>query len=274
MAKAFITYLGTDDYLPGVLVLNESLLSFNEFAKFLVLVSNHVSQEIRSYLKKRKIDLIIVEPIINPNPEHSTRSNFQFTYTKLRFFELLEYDKLIYLDADMLVCGNIEDLFERPHFSAVNAGSLLPVNQGWKELNSGLLVIEPTESLCKQVFEKIPSLTSEDHGDQGFLQAFFPDWPNHKTLHLPHQYNVPVSYLDVYCLEHQFSFSYKRRSLKTNIAVLHFWGVLKPWEIDTRFFNRSTDDKLEQALILWSDIYKTALKDTRQQKVNTKYFAA
>jgi len=40
-------------------------------------------------------------------------------YTKLRVFELEEFDKVVYIDADMLVCADVEELFNQPHMSAV-----------------------------------------------------------------------------------------------------------------------------------------------------------
>lgn len=57
-------------------------------------------------------------------PLEGVAEQFRDQYTKLRIWELDQYDKLIYLDADTLVVGDINDLFTVPHdFAAVGTSS-------------------------------------------------------------------------------------------------------------------------------------------------------
>jgi glycogenin glucosyltransferase len=261
--KAFVTYLGTDSFLPGVLVLYASIGRFNEKYQVLILVSEAVSSGVIAILCQNSLNFIIVPVIQNPNQIEDDQRNYKYTYTKLRIFELFKYEKIVYLDADMLVCENIETLFDQPHFSAVSAGSLLRRNSTWKDLNSGLLVLEPKKQLFEKIINVVNDLSSSDSGDQGFLHSFFNSWPDHQSLHLDHKYNIPVGFLDEYCTESSFIFSYSRRKLKTNIAVIHFWGPLKPWNIDVHSLKRKTDDKTEQAIILWWDMYQRVIDQLR-----------
>jgi alpha-N-acetylglucosamine transferase len=263
MKEIFVTYLGTDDFLPGVLVLSQSVKQHNHKYKLLILISESVSISIVELLSKNGFNIKIIKSIQNPNELYGDERNYKHTYTKLRIFELYNYSKLVYLDADMIICENIEQLFDKPHLSAVSAGSLLPQNRLWRDLNSGLMVLVPTRQLCNQVVKAIDSLPSKDGGDQGFLHSFFYEWPVNKNLHLEHKYNVPAGYLNEYCSTHSFEFSYGRKTLKTNIAAIHFFGALKPWNISMKYLKRKTDDKIEQALFLWWDTYKNAINNLR-----------
>ena len=102
-----------DSYLPGILLLGSSIrkLMPKEYEKYITLccmVTNDVSKEARSLILKiydRVIDvdyLQIPSSLIkhkNPN----TRNIYSKTFTKLRIFEMREYDKIVFLDSDMLV---------------------------------------------------------------------------------------------------------------------------------------------------------------------------
>ena len=261
MKYSFITYLGTDNFLPGILTLNASLKKYNKTYDLVVLVSDLVSDRIVSLLDSKKLKYKLIEQIKNPQELGSDERNFKYMYTKLRIFEMFEFDKVVYLDADMLVCNNIEELFSHPHLSAVIAGGLHPSNSSWHELNAGLLVIEPDKALFENLYSLIAHLPSNDGSDQGFLHTFYRDWPSNKKLQLDHRFNVPAVYIDEYSSLHHYKFSYKRRSLTTNIAVIHYWGRYKPWDINIRQLKRTNASKLEQSLILWWDIFLKAAKD-------------
>jgi len=47
-------------------------------------------------------------------PDVSAKARFARTYSKLRAFDLVEFDKIVFLDADTLVLRNIDELFARP----------------------------------------------------------------------------------------------------------------------------------------------------------------
>lgn len=117
------------------------------------------------------------------------------------------------------------------------------------------MVIEPRKALFDELFPLIYRLPSTDGSDQGFLQTFYKDWPSDQKLHLDHKFNTPFCYIDEYCRSYDFKFGYKRRSLDTNISVIHYWGKLKPWGINIKSLNRKSIEKWEQALLLWWDTF-------------------
>ncbi|MES2109053.1 MAG: glycosyltransferase [Bacteroidota bacterium] len=259
MRKAFVTFLATDDFLPGILALNYSLRAYNSHRDLVIMITDAISGDVIDILKNIGGKIKLVPDIANPfTPENDVR-RFGCMYTKLHTFLLTDYDKVIYLDCDLLICANIEALFDAPHMSAVVAGGLVKENAAWTELNAGLLVIEPSQQLFDQIITAIPHTASKDGSDQGFLQTYYNTWPKDEVLHLPHSFNVPFIYLDNYCLNHGFSFSYTLRNLKTDIAIIHYWGAVKPWQIDNRTFSRRDKSRQIQAVLLWWDIFNNAV---------------
>jgi lipopolysaccharide biosynthesis glycosyltransferase len=260
MKKAFVTYLGSDDFLPGVLVLSESLKRHNK-EDLVIIVSSSISSKVVSFLREKRFKISIVGEIKNPNVFVNDIRGFRCVYTKLHMFGLVEFDKIVYIDADMLVCECIEPLFEKPHMSAVIAGALAPENSDWIKLNSGLLVVEPNSNL----FERLKSLTfelpSETKDDQGFLQSYYDKWPQEEQLHLEHKYNIPAHYLEKYCDKFDFEFSYVNGVLSTrNIAILHYWGVFKPWHCNPKELLEKNPGKYVQSLKLWLDYSNSTLE--------------
>jgi alpha-N-acetylglucosamine transferase len=165
-----------------------------------------------------------------------------YNYTKLRIFGLIEFKKIIFLDADMIILRNIDHLFERPHMSACNSGGEIEKYKGWRYFNSGLMVIEPAKELFDDMISKIGKIeTEKNKGDQAFLHAYYSDWPNKPKLHLPHVYNVLITHLNDYINEHDYTIEHE--SGKTPMYVLHYVGSKKPWNVKK--------NSAEYANILW-----------------------
>ena len=68
-------------------------------------------------------------------------------FGKISIFNLETFNKIVYLDSDMQVVQNIDELFDKPHMSAVRAGEDLD----W--LNSGIMVIEPNSTEFNKLLE-------------------------------------------------------------------------------------------------------------------------
>jgi glycogenin glucosyltransferase len=263
MNYTFVTYLGTDNFLPGVLALNESLSKYNKNYGLLVLITENITRQSINFLEAKGLKYKTIQAINNPHQLENDERNFKLMFTKLRIFELYEYDKVVYIDADMLVCNNIEELFNHDDLSAVVAGGLYPGHASWIDFNAGFLVVEPNEDRFNKLIKSISELPSKDGGDQGFLNVYYGNWPTDKHLHLEHRFNVPSGYIDEYCKLPDYYFEYKRRSLSTNIAIIHYWGKYKPWEIDLKILKRKSDIKWEQSLILWWDVFEKAINNPR-----------
>ena len=63
-------------------------------------------------------------------------------FVKLRLWELTEYEKVIFLDADLVVIKNIDRLFGYPEFVA--APNVYESLEDFHRMNSGVFVAEPS----------------------------------------------------------------------------------------------------------------------------------
>jgi len=65
-------------------------------------------------------------------------------WTKFHIFNLIQFDKIIFLDADLLILKNLDHLFDKPHMTAALDGEYFGLWEGWPHFNSGCMVIEPS----------------------------------------------------------------------------------------------------------------------------------
>jgi len=114
-SKYAITTLlfGGDSYLPGILLLASSIRkvmpkAYEKHITLCCMVTHDVSKEARSLISKiydRVIDVeyLQIPPSLIKHNVPNTRNIYSKTFTKLHIFEMTEYDKILFLDADMLV---------------------------------------------------------------------------------------------------------------------------------------------------------------------------
>ncbi|XP_043691596.1 inositol phosphorylceramide glucuronosyltransferase 1-like [Telopea speciosissima] len=238
---AYVTLLYGDEFLLGVRVLGKSIRDTGSTKDMVVLVSDGVS----GYAKKLlKADGWIVETIsllANPNQVRPTR--FWGVYTKLKIFNLTDYRKVVYLDADTIVVKSIEDLFKCSKFCANLKHS--------ERLNSGVMVVEPSETVFNDMMSKVNTLPSYTGGDQGFLNSYFigfanahvfepnlsPDLSNSRPVpemeRLSTLYNADVG---LYMLANKWMVDEKE------LRVIHYTlGPLKPWDWWTAWLLKPVD---------------------------------
>jgi alpha-N-acetylglucosamine transferase len=264
---AFVSIITSDDYLRGLLVLHRSLIDTNTQYPFLTLITEDISVDTVSVLDKHHIPYKIIKTKIN-NPTDVDQSHRWFpTYSKLNIFDQTQYDKVVYLDADMLILRNIDELFKFPHMSAVIAGGMLPGKSTRKHLNSGMFVLEPSHELFEDMMSKIGKIEKLESGgsidkprrgsDQDFLNAYYLDWPNQKELQLDHKYNIIHYLLD----EYNESFGYSIENGPKPISILHYASYLKPWDINEKIKEELRNDPKKilelKAIQLWQDLYNS-----------------
>ncbi|KAG9135904.1 hypothetical protein Leryth_002609, partial [Lithospermum erythrorhizon] len=200
--EAYVTLLYGDEFLLGVRVLGKSIRDSGSNKDMVALVSDGVSEYANNLIQADgwiveifllfmamydwyaclcynlhtvffnvQADGWIVEKIsllANPNSIRPTR--FWGVYTKLKIFNMTNYKKVVYLDADTLVVKNIDDLFKCGKFCANLKHS--------ERLNSGVLVVEPSKDLFEDMMSKVSTLPSYTGGDQGFLNSYYASFPN------------------------------------------------------------------------------------------------
>mgnify|MGYP000040169477 CR=1 FL=1 len=167
--RVFITICTSDSYVPGVLALNRSLKAVESRYPLYLLTTSQLSDTSLTQIKGEGIEVLFDRPItpgayVRHQNEINGSPNWNNTFFKLRIFGLTQFDKLIYLDSDMIVAANIDYLFDKPHMSAVAAGR--GFNPTWRQLNSGLMVIEPDRQMMDDLLKLVT-----DEPDPGMLNG-------------------------------------------------------------------------------------------------------
>ena len=157
-----------------------------------------------------------------------TNQRFLKTYYKLECFRLNNYDRIIYIDTDMICLGNIKYLFSKElneynFYAALDNG----IGLNKERINSGIFVIN-NPLLNEKTFNEMINLAiqgeSYDGGDQGIINQYIFN-KKIKIGILPMKYNV---------LKRIYKYHPKIWSeVREDIRMIHFVGQ-KPWEIKTK----------------------------------------
>ncbi len=220
MKTAYATTLcNGDGYVPGVETLGKSLRARGTQVPMVAMVTEDVSQEARARLMEQGWRIRNVEPVRNPSPATMQLfPRFDNVFTKLRAWELTDFDKVVFLDADTLVLQNIDELFDRPEIAAA------PDFFMSDRFNSGVMVLAPSQRTFDRMVKALSSADSYDGGDQGFLNSYFENWYGMSVEHrLPAGYNM-----------HHFVYQFLQahssvcKELDKEIKILHY-TLQKPW---------------------------------------------
>lgn len=227
MKLAYITVLTGKNYLDGVRVLEESLKRTNTKIPFFVVVPNDINYEIIMELEKSKIKILQTSPFDKKITNRKNKVDYwKNTFFKLKVFDLTMFDKIVFLDSDMVVFKNLDKLFSCSHMSAVAAGN--EFHKEWTRLNSGLMVIEPNHNDYLHLLSIIDEVFIERQqkglgiGDQDIINSYYQNWENEKELQLSSVYNTMLGYA---------GYLKKAGVIKdfSDIYVYHFTGKQKPW---------------------------------------------
>lgn len=220
MKKAYATMLcNGDGYVRGVEALGRSLRASGTHETMVLMVTPDISRATRAKLAAQGWTIREVEAVENPNEvSRQLLPRFAASFTKLRAWDLLEYDKVVLLDADTIVLRNVDDLFDRPDFAAA-PDFFLP-----DRFNSGVMVLAPSRETFERMAAALGGAPSYDGGDQGFLNSFYPDWYAMPVEHrLPAGYNL-IHFIYQFMLGHGLL----KEGLQQEAKIVHYM-VQKPW---------------------------------------------
>lgn len=220
MKTAYVTTLcHGDGYLPGAEVLGKSLDASGSKVPKVVLATADISLAARRRLSDLGWLVRDVEPIQNPAADHLLFPRFATVFTKLRVWEMVDFDRVVALDADTLVLQNVDDLFERRTFAA-GPDFFLP-----DRFNSGVMVLDPSTDTFGRMMDALADAGSYDGGDQGFLNSFFEGW-----YAKPVEHRLPVGYNMAHFI-YQFLRGHPtlKATLEREAKILHYM-VQKPWQ--------------------------------------------
>ena len=228
---AYFTLVARDKYFDGAVCMYKSLRDKTKYP--LIAMTCDLSGENINKLSGMGIVCMPVEKIDSVKAglgDNKLRlDDFTYTYTKLHIFSYAEYDKIIFLDSDLIVIKSIDHLFDEV-MSDFAACACTPY---WEDIfNSGVMVVRPDKNIFHDLMAKKDILPTYDGSDQGFLNSYFKDW--HK--------------LDIKYNAGKRIYSEQREKWdQIDKHVIHFVGC-KPWLGGEKGY-----EELEK---LWFEIYK------------------
>ena len=253
--NAYVTTLSTESYLDGVLALDKSLKNVGARYPLYVVLNEEIPNKVEIQLKEKGIETLrrkkieLPEEIVNKNNSVG-KDRWSYTFDKLNVFELTQFKKIVFLDSDIYVRKNIDDLFEKPHMSAVIDKRYGPhVTARFLKLTSGVIVIEPAKNQLEKFKEIIETIIDKRYaiGDQDILQEYDPDWENKRELHLKNRYNTFFPYLEYYMNFQEYSID--------DFCVIHFIYPKKPWMI-------KSENRVENYIKYVNDFTEKDYKET------------
>uniref|UniRef100_A0A0R0KYU3 Hexosyltransferase n=1 Tax=Glycine max TaxID=3847 RepID=A0A0R0KYU3_SOYBN len=140
-------------------------------------------------------------------PQSTTGLKAVHTTSKLRMWQLTTYDKIIFIDSNLLLLRSIDHLFVLPQLSAAPNEKTL--------FNSGLMVIEPSQCMFQRMMNITSKVRSYNGGDQGFLNEIFTWW---------HRLPAKVNQLTTF----RSTGHGNKHELPDDVYTIHYLG-LKPW---------------------------------------------
>eukprot|EP00240_Pyramimonas_obovata_P001656 CAMPEP_0118940116 /NCGR_PEP_ID=MMETSP1169-20130426/30628_1 /TAXON_ID=36882 /ORGANISM="Pyramimonas obovata, Strain CCMP722" /LENGTH=433 /DNA_ID=CAMNT_0006884519 /DNA_START=94 /DNA_END=1391 /DNA_ORIENTATION=+ len=232
--EAYVTFLTGNQggYVSGVLALNHSLVSAGSTRPLVVIHISDVPEEELNFLHQAGIKTIAIPSLPNPNCHGDSGracKRGRDNYSKLNLFGLTQYRTLVFMDCDMTIRSNIDELFCFDTFAVSKIFNCHPVeSKNCQNLNSGIMVIKPNKELFDDMMSKYPTMYSYNGGDQGFLTTYYEHKP--KTFINNRMYNVKVKIRDKRPCTPDIASALADKTVSLNVAkVLHFMDDVKPW---------------------------------------------
>lgn len=249
---AWVTLLTQPDYYIGVQALHRSLKRSETQWPLTVMVTDAIDLETREALQAQGCVIHPVEPLMPDAKleQHYASAQFSEVWSKLRAWELTGCERVVFLDADMLVLRNMDELFtldlgdhdlaachacrcnpnkiasypaswhpENCHYTWQDRGEPAPASLD-RYLNGGFLVLKPDQAVFTWLQQKVAAikdLRRYPFSEQDLLNEVF----ENRWLPLTYIYNALKT------LPFQHSAMWREEEVKN----LHFI-LAKPWKRD------------------------------------------
>lgn len=246
---AYATFIGSASFFPALEVFLHSFAAVdNKYNLCLCIAKVFDHEEImRQVLKMlRKYESInytvVILPLI-PNPLGSRAlQRWIINWTKIQLFSLVHYEKVLYVDLDVIFLRNTDVVFNHTlvdYIGTYDWGKWTKLNS--TKMNGGVFLIKPSVTLrlnLLKVYRDV-SLYKSIEAEQGLFNYYF----GASKCCLPYNFNVQKTVEKTY--PHLFKIE--------SIFILHFTGE-KPWRSwSTNEFRSAHVDKIAIQKLLAND---------------------
>jgi len=249
--NSYVTLVTNPDYALGALALARSLIMCDSRWPLTVLAVRDVDR--LEALEALDCEVRFVEPLPvsdgfrrrhSREAQHGaapfTKGNKPLfhdpldNFAKLRLWELEQFEKVIFLDADTLVTRNMDRLFGYPEFAA--APNLYESLADFDRLNSGVFVAQPSQRTYEAMLQSLVEPGAFwRRTDQTFLEAYFPEWHGLPYIYNTLQYvwfNLPKlwDWQRIYLIHYQYEKPWEENNPKRELlgpVIDAWWHVLE-----------------------------------------------
>jgi len=232
--KNLIAFTIDENYLEPFMVAIQSFIEYHDVGKYeIALVRSDISekyiQKIKRYMQSHNIsfrDIIIEDEFKNIKVGYHFNSVIFYRLLLPKIFK--EYEKILYIDSDILFLDRIDELFkielENYILAAIPKHDHFAIpaylqNKTQSYFASGLLLINTQKFLDSKIYEKcLEFLKNEiyEMPDQDALNATVDQW-----IELDLQYGVETAFLETQDKD--------LNSKIQNPKIIQFSGSSKPW---------------------------------------------
>ena len=188
-SRAVVTAVYNDLFTLPAATLGHSIQKAGTSARRILLhIPGRLSARARCILRAAGWELQEVDLIPPPHNGEGIGYRFVDQYTKLRLWSL-DVQRVVYLDADMLVRRNFDELFELPFpFAAVPD---VYGSSGFKlQFNAGMLALRPNNHTFESLHARIADARYDPgEAEQSFLNLYF----GADVVRLPYLYNANLA---------------------------------------------------------------------------------
>ncbi|KAJ9681701.1 hypothetical protein PVL29_017877 [Vitis rotundifolia] len=283
-SRAYVTFLaGNGDYVKGVVGLAKGLRKVKTAYPLVVAVLPDVPAEHLRILEDQGCVVREIEPVYPPeNQTQFAMAYYVINYSKLRIWEFVEYSKMIYLDGDIQVFGNIDHLFDLDdgYFYAVMdcfcektwsnspqykigycqqcPGKVMwPAEMGPEPpfyFNAGMFIFEPNLSVYDNLLSTLKITPVSTFADQDYLNMFFKD--TYMPITLTYNLGLPMLWRHPEHVE-----------LERTKVVRYCAAGSKPWQYTGQEENMERED-IKMLVKKWWDIYNDESLDYGNSSAN------
>lgn len=202
---AYVTLLHSSEaYVCGAIALAQSIKQTNSTKDLILLADHFISVHSIQGLRAAGWKIKVIKRIRSPHAEKGAYN--EWNYSKLRVWQLTEYDKVMFIDSALTVVRNVDHFFQHSQLSAAGNDRV--------RFNSGVMLVEPSECMFQTLMRKSVELVSYNGGDQGFLNEVF-TWR--------HRWPGKINTLKIFKDDAK-----QQRVLSNDSFAIHYLG-LKPW---------------------------------------------
>ena len=186
MKYLYTTLVTSNDYIAGAVALAYSHKKYNSKYPLIIMVTDNVTN----------LDLLIesgFEFIIVPYREFINHHDYYFTINKFYAFNFVDYDRILFIDADMIILNNFDYLLETYDYYFV---AHIPYKSyhPWSKIWGGLFIIHPDPTFIERIED-----TGQYYDDEHVLTEVYynsnyfkymhrndEEWPLYHDNDMPH----------------------------------------------------------------------------------------